>query len=107
MRIATKEPCAVVESIALDDQRVSVPVACGVSHPARVGIGLQAAAVHVDLAENEIFLQEGDHRGSLKDSLVTSVHGVVRTAGQALVTRVINAEVLSALIQQSLRPGLN
>src|SRR2546426_2490705 len=107
MRIASKEPGPVVVSVALHHQRVSFPVANRISHPARVGIRLQGAAVHVDLAVSEIFLQDDDHRGSLKDSLETLPGTVVRTVGQTLVTRVIDAEVLSALLKQRLHPRLN
>src|SRR6266566_1858190 len=68
---------------------------------------LQGAAVHVDLAVGEIFLQDDDHRRSLKDSLQTSSGAVVRTVGQTFVTRVLDAEVFSALPNQVLRPRLN
>src|SRR5262244_1965607 len=97
MRIAADQPCPVVVSVALHHQRVSVPVAYRISHPGRVGIRLQGAAVHVDLAVSEILLQDDDHRGSLKDSLETLAGAVVRTVGQTLVTRVLDAEVFSAL----------
>src|SRR5439155_1661283 len=65
------------------------------------------ATVHVDLAVSEIFLQDDDHRGSLKDSLETLPGAVARAAGQTFVTRVIDAEVFSALLNQGLRPRLN
>src|SRR5262249_45913263 len=73
----------------------------------RVGIRLQGATVHVDLAVSQIFLQDDDHRGSLKDPLETLAGTVVRTVGQTLVTRVLDAEVFSALPNQGLRPRLN
>src|SRR6266700_5325894 len=107
MRIASKEPCSVVVSAALHHQRVSFPVAYRISHPARVGIRLQGAAVHMDLAVSEIFLQDGDHRWSLKDSLETLPGAVVRAVGQTLVTRILDAEVVSALLKQRLHPRLN
>src|ERR1700676_3351347 len=78
-----------------------------VPHPTRVGILFQGAAVHVDLAVREIFLQDDDHRGSLKDSLRTSSGAVVRTVGQTSVMRVVDAKVFSALLNQGLRPRLN
>src|ERR1700680_3287047 len=107
MGIAAKEPCPVVVSVALHYQRVSVPAPYRVSHPARVGIRFQGAAIHVDLAESEIFLQDDDHRRSLKDSLRTSTGAVVRTVGQAFVMGIVNAEVLSALLNQLSHPSLN
>src|SRR5437867_1102376 len=87
MRIASNEPCPVVVSVALHHQRVSFPVAHRISHPAWIGIRLQGAAVHVDLAVSEIFLQDDDHHGSLKDSFETLPDAVVWTVGQTLVTR--------------------
>src|SRR2546428_8414170 len=107
MRIAAEQPCPVIVSVTLHHQRVSFPVAYRISNPARVGIRLQGAAVHVDLAVSEILLQDDDHRGSLKDSLETSPGAVVRTVGQTLVMRIIDAEVLSALLKQRLHPRLN
>src|SRR6266571_4172279 len=107
MGIASKEPCPIVVSVALHHQRVSFPVAYRISHPGRVGIRLQGAAVHVDLAVSQVFLQDDDHRGSLKDFLHTLSGAVVRTVGQTFVTWVIDAEVFSALPNQGLRPRLN
>src|SRR3977135_678911 len=100
MRTASDQPCPAVVSVALPHQRVSVPVAYRISHPARVGIGLQGAAVHVDHAVSEIFLQDGDHRGSLDEPLRTYTGAIVRTIGQTSVMRVFDAEVLSALLNQ-------
>src|SRR5215469_13896513 len=107
MRIALNEPCPVVVSVALYNQRVSLPVAYRISHPARVGIRFQGAAVHVDLAVSEIFLQDDEHRGSLNDSPEALPGAVVRTVGQTFVTRVIDPEVLGAFLKQRLHPGLN
>src|SRR5436309_14973094 len=107
MGIASKEPCPVVVSVALHHQRVSFPAAYRISHPGRVGIRLQGAAVHVDLAVSQGFLQDDDHRGSLKDFLHTLSGAVVRTVGQTFVTWVIDAEVFSPLLNQGLRQRLN
>src|SRR5262249_25756537 len=94
-------------AVGLHDQSVSFPATYRIAHPVRVGIRLQGAAIHVDLAVSQIFLQDDDHRGSLKDSLETSVGAVVRSVGQTSVTRVIDAEIFSALLKQDLYPRLN
>src|SRR5579864_6663095 len=107
MGIAAKEPCLVVKSVALHHQRVSVPAPYRISHPARVGIIFQGAAVHLYLAIGEIFLQDDDHRRSLKDSLRASSGAVVRTFGKAFVMGIVNAEVFSALLDQLSHPRLN
>src|SRR5213594_3898894 len=107
MWIASEQPCPVVVSVALYHQRVSFPAAYRISHPGRIGIRLQGAAIHVDLAVSEIFLQDDDHRGSLQDSLHPSSRAVVWTVGQTFVTRVFDTEVFSALLNQGSCPGLS
>src|SRR5215831_321156 len=107
MRIAAYEPRSVVVSKTLHHQRVSVPVAHRITHPARTGIGLQGPPVHVDLTEGQIIVEDGDHRGSLKEPLHTSEGAVDRTLRQTSVMRVVPAEVLGALLDQLLRPLLN
>src|SRR5262249_27859044 len=59
----------VVESVALDDQRVPVPASDRVAHPARSRIGLQLTAVHVDRAIGEVIVQNRDDRRRLEDTL--------------------------------------
>src|SRR5215510_12838979 len=61
----------------------------------------------MDLAVSEIFLQDGDHRGSLKESLETLSDAVVWTIRQTFITRVVDAEVFGAFLKQSLHPRLN
>src|SRR5262252_9972148 len=107
MGIATKEPGPIVVPVTLHHQRVSVPAAYRISHPARVGIVLQGAAIRVDHAVSEIIVQYHDHRGTLEESLHTATRDVVRTVRQTLVMWVVDAEVLRALLKQNLGPRLN
>ena len=107
MGIAALESCPVVVSVALLNQCVSVPVPYRVSHPARVGFGLQVAAVRVNPTVSEIFVQDDDRRGGLEKPLHTSGGDVARTRGQTLVMLVVLAEVFPALLNQHLRPRLN
>src|SRR5215472_4292520 len=107
MRIAAHEPRSVVVSKTLHHQRVALPVAHRISHPARVGIGLQGPPVRVNLTESQIVVEDGDHRGSLEEPLHTSEGAVDRTLRQTSIMRVVPAEVLGALLHQLLRPRLN
>src|SRR6516225_7740322 len=107
MGIAAHEPRSVVVSKTLYHQRVSVPVAHRISHPARIGIGLQGSPVYMDHTESQIVVEDGDHRGSLDEPLHTSKGAVDRTLRQTSVMRVVPAEVLGALLHQLLRPRLN
>ena len=56
---ASVQPRAIVESEAVDDQRVAVPPSDGVPHPRAFGIGFQLAAVHENETVREGFV--GDH----------------------------------------------
>src|SRR5262249_49819971 len=102
MGIATKEPSPIVITVALHHQRISLPVAYRISHPDRVGIGLQRAAIRVDHAVSEIIVQYHYQRGTLDEPFHAATRDVVRTVGQALVVRVVDAEVLRALPNQGL-----
>src|SRR6202162_3649891 len=107
MGIAAQEPCPVVEPETLDYQRVSIPAADRISHPTRIGVGLQYAAVHVDLTVGEIVVEDSDHRWSLEELLHAPECGVDRTLRQTFVMRVVLAVVFRTLLDQRLRPRLN
>ena len=62
------EPCAGVEAVALDDERVAVPAPNGVPHPRRVRLRLERAAVHPDLAIREIGIEHHDELRCLDDA---------------------------------------
>src|SRR5215467_15689013 len=61
------EPGPIVVAVALDDQRVAVPASDRVTHPRRIWIPLERAAVHVDLTIGEIGVEDQDERRRLDD----------------------------------------
>src|SRR5260370_39002469 len=84
-----------------------MPAADRISQPTRIGVGLQSAAVHVDLTVGEIVVEDSDHRRSLAEPLHAPECGVDRTLRQTFVMRVVLAVVCRTLLDQRLRPRLN
>src|SRR6202521_3020408 len=85
VRTVAHQPCPVVESVALHYQRVSFPVAYRISHPTRIGIALQGAAVRENLTVCEIVVQDDHHRRSLNEPLEPTGGSVDGALGQTLV----------------------
>jgi hypothetical protein len=56
-----------------------------ISHPTRIGVGLQLEAVQEDLTVREIFVQHDDETWSLDDLGRALAGAVVRTPRQALM----------------------
>ena len=70
MRLAiSAQPGLFVVSVTVDDQRVALPTAHRVPHPAWRGVRLQCAAIHVDDAIREVVVQNGDDGWCLEDAL--------------------------------------
>src|SRR5258708_22198219 len=94
---AVIQPRAVIESVAFYHQRVSLPVTDRVSHPTRIGVRLQFAAVHEDLAVSHIRAEE-DNDGWGLDNLAhprgsaSPVGDVRRTQGQTQMAHGVLAE---------------
>src|SRR5438132_6334782 len=106
------EPGAVIESETLDDQRVSVPMSHGVTHPARTGRRFQRTAVEEDLAIGEIGIENQDEPSSLHDlhhlgSSVIRGRGIARSQRHTLYIHVFFAKIFLALLDKGLRPWLN
>jgi hypothetical protein len=55
------EPSAIVQADRIDDQRVAIPVADGISEPGGVQIFGMAAAIGVDDSEGALILEEDSH----------------------------------------------
>src|ERR1041384_2820098 len=81
------QPCFVVVSVALDDQRVAVPAADRIPLPARSRIFLELTAVHENHAIGEVVVEDRDGRRRLYDSLPSGGAIGLGSARQALIRR--------------------
>src|SRR2546426_837221 len=101
------QPRAVIVSVALDDQRVCLPMRHRIPHPTGIGVALQFAPVHENLAIREIFVQHEDLSWGLNDLGPACAVDGVGTVWQALEAHVLSPEVRHAALDQSLRRGLD
>src|SRR5690606_32343784 len=63
------EPGLVVVAVAFDDERIAFPTARGIAEPRRhERLGLELAAVHVDLAIRHVRVEDDDDLGVLHDA---------------------------------------
>src|SRR5262249_4239664 len=60
MRHSSIEPCFIVEAGGFDDERVTVPLSCRITQPARIRVASDFPAIHENLAE-EVHLLVEDH----------------------------------------------
>ncbi len=98
------EPGPVVITVALDHQRVAVPMPHGVAHPVRIGIFLQTAAVEEDLAIECASVEQNQHVGRLNDLLQAEID--FRPRRQAQNACSVFEQLLFAFLGDFRRPRL-
>jgi hypothetical protein len=106
------EPGAIVEAVALDDERVTIPAPDGIAHPAWIRCGFECASVQEDLPVRQIRIEDHDQRGRLDDlhhlgAGAVCGDGVAGTERQTPHVHVVLAEVFPSLLDQRARPRLN
>ena len=93
-------------AVALDDQRVAFPASDRIAHPRGIGIWLERAAVHEDLAVHQVVVQQDDERRRLDDAGHPVTRGQVdRPERQAQRLHAVLAELETALLVERIRPG--
>ena len=98
------EPGAVIESGALDHQRVAVPVAYRIAHPVGIRVARERAPVEEDLAVGEIVGEHHNQRRGLNDFARASTGAGAE--GEAENAHVVFEEVFFTLLRERIGPGL-
>ena len=101
------EPGALGEAATFDDQGVAVPASHRASHPTRIRILGQLAAVHVNLTIREVFEKDHDDRARLDELDGVRRREGRRTKRQALAFHALRAEISQSTLIQRLRPRLD